>query len=284
MNEDARGFEDLVGTADDHGSCYFDGSEFALRAAIEEEHYWHVHRRRIIAGELERFTGTSRAGLLELGCGIGTVATHLNRAGFEVDYADVFGRALELAVQRARVALGAAARPRRFLRVDVTQSIPRGYRGLLLFDVVEHLPDDDRVMRNIREALSGAADAFVMITVPAFPGLWSPWDDLEKHKRRYTRAQAVDLLERCGFDVMRATYLFAPLFFAAAAMKGVRSLRGAFGGDAQARRITDLTEGRNSPLLNRIMLGALGLEKSWLARGRLPFGTSVLAIGRPRGS
>ena len=278
-------YEDLVGDAGDHaGDDYFDGTEFAIRRDIEDAHYWHVHRRRVIAGELSRFVAPEASGrLIELGCGIGTVATHLNAAGYHVDYSDVFGRGLEIARDRARAALGGAADERHFYRIDITRPIPKieQHDGAMLFDVIEHLPDDDLVMSNVREGLHKSG-AFVMVTVPAFQMLWSPWDDIEKHKRRYTKSQLVDLLQRTGFDPVRVTYFFGPLFFAALGMKGVRLLRRGLGLERQAQDISELTEGKSHPALNVAMLGALSPERAMLSVGSLPLGTSILAIARKR--
>src|SRR5262245_2622859 len=109
-------FEDLMPEGDHSADAYFDGSEFALRAAIERDHYWHVHRREVIRRELARFRPAAACGrLIELGCGIGTVATHLNEHGYAVDYADAFGSALEIAAALCRERLG--AHDRRFVRM-----------------------------------------------------------------------------------------------------------------------------------------------------------------------
>jgi SAM-dependent methyltransferase len=280
----AAEYEDLVGRDEDAGRDDFDGREFEHRASWEESHYWHVHRRRVIRGELQAFAAPRDCGrLVEIGCGIGTVATHLNQHGYEVDYSDIFGRALRLARARAREKLGAAVERRRFVRLDAAERLPiDAYTGALLFDVIEHLPDDERVMRNVRAALGDRAGAFVMVTVPAFRLLWSPWDDVEKHKRRYTRGELEDLLRRTGFEVARTTYFFGPLFFAALAMKGLRTVRSALRGQAPARDISELTESANVAVLNRLMLGVLEPERLWLGRGELPFGTSILAIARAR--
>jgi 2-polyprenyl-3-methyl-5-hydroxy-6-metoxy-1,4-benzoquinol methylase len=276
-------FEDLIGAPADAGAEYFDRSEYTFRASFEDTHYWHVHRRRVIAEELRSFAPPSNARLLELGCGIGTVATHLNGLGFHVDYSDVYGEALQLAAARARARLGSVVDERRFLRMDVTDKVQaRGYSGMMLFDVVEHLPDDEKVMRNVREALAAVPDAFVMVTVPAFQSLWSPWDNVERHKRRYTRDQLVALLERTGFSVARSTYFFVPLFFAAWAMKGLRTVRRAVGEVATPTKITQLTEARNDERLNKVLLSVLGPERRWLERSSLPLGTSILALARCR--
>lgn len=277
-------YEDLDRRGQDAGEPYFDAEEFAIRRNIEETHYWHVHRRRVILSELRAFVPPERCGpLVELGCGIGTVATHLNAHGYRVDYADVFSKALEIAAECARAKIGPAVEARRFIRVDITSGVPReGHEGVLLFDVIEHLPDDEHVLASARDALRGTPNAFVVVTVPAFQFLWSPWDDVERHKRRYTRSELVTLLERVGFDVVRSTYFFAPLFFAATGMKCVRAVRSALAGPTVARRIDDLTESKTIEPLNRVMLAVLSGERKLLPERSLPFGTSILAIGRLR--
>ena len=174
-----------------------------------------------------------------LGCGVGTVATYLNRLGLCVDYADVHAEAL----RRARERAGEAARGRRFTRVDITRGLPPGnHRGVLLLDVLEHLPDDRAVLRAVHAALAGRPDAFVLFTVPAFRQLWSPWDDLEKHKRRYTLGEARALAAETGYTIERASYFFFPLFFAAAAVKGLRVARRAIAGPPPPPRFDHLPE------------------------------------------
>lgn len=277
-------YEDLLGQPDDAGREYFDGEEFALRADIEQSHYWHVHRRGIILDQLRKFIAPEACGrLVEIGCGIGTVATHLNEHGYCVDYSDVYGNALEIAAKRARDKLGRLTDERRFLRMDVTSGLPlKLWSGIMLFDVLEHLPDDQGTLEHVHEALGSASDGFVVLTVPAFQFLWSPWDDVEKHKRRYTLESLTAVLGRSGFDVVQSTYFFGPLFFAALGMKGVRLAKNAIAGGQAARGIGDLTESKNIEALNRVMLGVLAGERRWLDRGTLPLGTSIFVIARRR--
>lgn len=272
------GYEDLVDEGVSTPQEYFDGREFGIRASLEDSHYWHVHRRRVLARELRAYGVAKEARLMELGCGIGTVSTFLNQEGYHVDYSDIYQGALSVAQDRAELALGAGARDRRYVRMDITQPLACGsYRGFLLLDVIEHLPDDEGVMRNVAGALDDHPDAFTLVTVPAFQLLWSPWDDMEKHKRRYTKRQLTALLERCGFEVARTTYFFAPLFFAALGMKVLRGLRGE---QPAAQDISDMTEAKNVASLNRVMLAALAPERAWLPTGSLPLGTSIMAIAR----
>jgi SAM-dependent methyltransferase len=268
------------------GADYFDSSEFSLRATIEDTHYWHVHRRAVLLDALRGFAPPEAAGrLLEIGCGIGTVTTYLNEHGYTVDYGDFFPNAVGIAKERATARLGEkVASERRFLQVDATKPLPfKDYQGVFLLDVIEHLPDDMLVLENVRRMLDHAPGAFVFVTVPAFQFLWSPWDDVEKHKRRYTKKQLESLLDRAGFEVARSTYFFTPLFFAAAGVKGLRAVRSAIARGPEAGHIRDLAESKNVDSLNKLVTFVHGPERRWLgARRALPFGTSLLAIARAR--
>ncbi len=270
-------------TAEGSGHEYFDESEFAERETLEHSHYWHLHRRQVLLRELAAFMPASKCGpLLEIGCGIGTVTTFLNENGYSVDYADYFSAALVIAKRRAQQRLGRSADERIFTRVDLTAplGLERRYSGILLLDVIEHLPDDARVLMHVGAALD--TGGFVIVSVPAFQSLWSPWDDVEKHKRRYTRQSLARVLEGAGFEVLRKTYFFAPLFFAALGMKVLRTLRQAGLGAAPVASMGELTEAKNVDALNRLMLGLLSPERRWLPTHSLPLGTSVLAIARKR--
>jgi 2-polyprenyl-3-methyl-5-hydroxy-6-metoxy-1,4-benzoquinol methylase len=272
-----------VGDAD--ADRYFAAGEFRARDRWEERHYWHLHRRMVLRRALGRVALPSGARLIEVGCGVGTVATYLNEHGYRVDYADVHEDALDRARRRARERLGAGADDRRFVRLDVTaEPPPPGYQGVLLLDVLEHLPDDLGVLRRIGESLAPAGPpACLVLTVPAFPALWSRWDEAEHHQRRYTRRQLCAVAEAAGFRIERATHFFLPLFAPAWAVARLQSRRRkTLGPSAAAADPTTLVEFQHGVRLSRLMLPVLGPERWWLARGNLPFGTSLLLVARPR--
>jgi SAM-dependent methyltransferase len=265
---------------------YFDPTEFEHRASIEDGHYWHVHRRAVLVEAVRALWPPETTGrLIELGCGIGTVATHFNQNGYVVDYGEYFENAIAIAKTRAVRKLGeAGAEKRKFLKVDVTQPLTMtGYQGAFLLDLIEHVPEDELALRHVREMIGDAPNGFVVVTVPAFQFLWSPWDDVERHKRRYSKRGLESVLDRAGFDVVRTTYFFTPLFFAAAGVKTLRTLREAVAPAPKASHMSELTESTNVPLLNRVVVGAHLPERMWLAARRtLPFGTSLLALARTR--
>jgi SAM-dependent methyltransferase len=262
---------------------YFEPDDVATLAATEGSHYWHLARCKVILDALPRVGGDAR--LLDIGCGPGTTTTFFNGNGFTVDYADVHPEALTLARSLAEAELGADATSRlRFLQLDICRDpVPSGYAGVLLLDVIEHLPDDIAALRNVRSGLN-PGDRLV-VTVPAFPSLWSRFDEIAKHKRRYTVTTARSAIEAAGFDVERATYFFSPLFVASGAVKLAREVRMKLPARWRAREsgsLEGLMETRTSPLITKTLVSVLAFERPIISRWRLPFGTSVLCLARAR--
>lgn len=263
---------------------YFDPAEFSLRADIEDAHYWHLHRREVLLDALKAACPNRAAHLVEVGCGIGTVTSHLNANGFNVDYAEIHQAGLDIARERAVARMGPRlVDQRRFLRLNIqTELLPRRYTGALMCDVLEHLPDAKLALENLRQGLLDEPGAFVLLSVPAFQFLWSPWDEIEKHKCRYTADTLRSVADAAGFEVSRSTYFFSPLFFAALGVKGLRQGRALLSPPKQAESISDLAESKSIAVVNRLALAALKPELSWLRKRDLPLGTSLLAVLKPR--
>lgn len=66
------------------------------------------------------------------------------------------------------------------------------------FEVLEHIEDDLGALR----AWGGRVrrHGYVMISSPAFPARWGPFDSFAGHFRRYERQQFSDLLTAAGFE------------------------------------------------------------------------------------
>ena len=237
---------------------YFNPDELKHLASYEGDHYWHLARRELIDLVLR---GLSSGPALDVGCGPGTLTTFLNERGHRVDYADVHPEALRL----ARVS---APNDREFLELDIVTAVPPRYATILLLDVIEHLSDDVAALRNARAACDR-----VLVTVPAFPVLWSAWDEAADHKRRYTRATLRRSLDAAGFRVDRIGYFFAPLFVASGAVQLVRKFR-----PPSTDGLEGLAETKTSPMVTRAACAVLGLERPFARAGLVPFGTSLFAV------
>ena len=65
-----------------------------------------------------------------------------------------------------------------------------------LFDVIEHLPSPDALLREVRRVV--ADDGVVVVTVPAHSWLWGEEDDYAGHHRRYNRKRLVAEMAAAG--------------------------------------------------------------------------------------
>ena len=102
---------------------------------------------------------------------------------------------------------------------------PRARFDLALFlDVLEHVEDDGAFLGAIvRDRL--ALEARVLVSVPAWPALFSAHDRALRHRRRYRPAAARAVLEAAGLRIERSGGLFHSLLIPRAARKALEGLR-----------------------------------------------------------
>ena len=88
---------------------------------------------------------------------------------------------------------------------------------VLMMDVLEHVDDD----RGLLRLYSGKvpAGAHFLVTVPAFPFLWSGHDVFLEHKRRYRLPGIEAAMRDAGLAVVRGAYFFGLVFPLAAAVR-----------------------------------------------------------------
>ena len=232
-----------------------------LLAPLRANHFWFEHRRRRILETAEAcLRGVARPRVLELGCGDGDVL-----AAFA-------GRFWSVGLERNLDDL-AAARQSRHLRVVAGEGAapPFSQRFDLvgLFDVVEHVEDDAGLLRHA--ARFAAPGAWILVTVPADPRLWTTLDEYAGHFRRYGREDLEQLFARAHLDVRSIVPLFRvlwPLARAKAALLGRRPIT-----DPQAQY-------RVAPMANRLLAASLALEASLYGASESGLGTSWLAAAR----
>ncbi len=148
-----------------------------------------------------------------------------------------------------------------------------------MFDVLEHMPDDHLVLTDLRKML--ADDGRLVITVPAYPSLWSYFDVAAKHARRYTQESLRAVLEATGYEVQQVSYFMAlsfPLVWLTRRLAKNDPLP-----EAEALDERVVSELRIVPVVNGLAAAALSLEARWVGTGhQLPFGTSLMAVARKK--
>jgi SAM-dependent methyltransferase len=189
---------------EDEPVSYLEGGH-ALCFECEERSFWFGHRNRCVCALLQRYPPAGA--LFDIGGGNGIVSRALRDAGWDV-------------VLVEPGAIGARNAARRGIATVVCATLRSAHfpdaalPAVGLFDVLEHIADDEEFLRECRRVLVPRGRLY--LTVPAFRWLWSDDDVQAGHFRRYALNEVETLLRKTGFRPLAATFLFsflpAPLF------------------------------------------------------------------------
>jgi len=259
--------QDGIWRGDPRSAVSYPDEGNALFLDIEERSFWFRHRNRCITAAVKRYRPSGP--VVDVGAGNGFVARGLETAGFEVI-------AVEPGLSGAR-----AARNRGIRRVicgtfEDIGFAPSSLPAVGLFDVLEHVRDDGRLLGMVSAAL--VPQGLVYLTVPAYQALFSSEDVAAGHFRRYTIRSLTDVVMRSGFQVEYGTYFFAPLPLPI--LLG-RTLPSRLGIAQSKNAIAAESEHSGGGALRYGLEWALSLEARRIARGRyVPFGSSCLIVAR----
>jgi SAM-dependent methyltransferase len=187
-----------------------DPSNFEMLSKVEAEHFWFVVRNELIVGLIDTFFPDARQ-FLEVGCGTGSVLQAI--AGSRPWNRLVGAELHPSGLVHARTRLPSNVE---FVQMDARMIPGCDIFDLVgAFDVLEHIADDEGVLRGMRAATQ--IDGGIIVAVPQHPWLWSRADDIAHHQRRYRRGELEAKLIRSGFEVLFTssfTALLLPLMIA----------------------------------------------------------------------
>lgn len=231
----------------------------------EERQWWYAGMRSIALALLDKalLGAPTHRRFLDAGCGTGNNLLHLQERGQAVG--------IELSEDALRFCRtrGVAA-----VRGSVLE-LPFGsgrFDGVTSFDVIYHLwvQDDRAAVAEMARVLKPGG--LLLVRVPAFRVLWGAHDEAVHSRHRYTRGELVALFDACGLEVLRTTYCNFFLFPLLVARRTLDRATGRHGSDVQFLPAP----------LERAFRAVLELEARLVRRLSLPFGTSVVALGRKR--
>jgi SAM-dependent methyltransferase len=139
--------------------------------------------------------------ILEMGVGMGAVGANLAERG---DYVGVEPDETSRAVASSRI--GDAGRVVASLdELDDDRSFDLG----CAFEVLEHIADDAGALTEWVQRVEPGGH--FLVSVPADPHRFGPWDELAGHLRRYTKTDLAKLFEAAGLQVVDVQYYGYPL-------------------------------------------------------------------------
>lgn len=164
----------------------------------EEKHFWFIVRKEFIFENIVKFIGLNEK-IIEIGAGTGNVSRFLQKKGYNnisvgemhlngLKYAQTYG--IENCYQ--------------FDLLDAP--FEKEFDVVCMFDVLEHIEADEEALHNVSKILNKKGK--IILTVPAHMWLWNRDDAVAGHKKRYTKKQLIEILERNGFEILFARYFF----------------------------------------------------------------------------
>jgi SAM-dependent methyltransferase len=239
---------------------------------LEKTHWWFIGRRRIVNAVLSRYLEYDPDRLImDVGCGFGGMLEGLSRHGHAMG--------MEIDLKSARLCKERGYDPI-CLGSGYTLPIQENTLDLItLFDALEHIEDDRKVITQCAAALKPAGH--LLITVPAYQFLFAENDRVAHHLRRYTLSDLKRKVHAAGLKTLKGSYynflLFPPILCAVMLLKAKQALRGPLPpGRTGATNLSYRYPGPVHSLLRKIFC----LESRLLTRLSAPFGHSIVLLAR----
>ncbi len=240
--------------------------EYAIMYQVEDHHWWYRGMARITRALLDRrYRPGVGLRILDAGCGTGgAMASYLRDYG-EVMGFDFAGEALHFCRLRGATRLARAS-------VVEIPFADESFDLVVSFDVLceRAVRSDLAALREFYRVL--VPGGRVLLRLPAYDWLRGRHDVAVHIQHRYTRGEIARRLQDAGFQVEYLSYANMFLFPAALVKRTAERVL------ARQEGPSDLT--LNVGPLNGLLEAVLLVEARLIARQRLPFGLTVIAIGR----
>lgn len=260
-----------------HRESEYDSANFAILMQMQTRHFWYRGRHMFLLNALRQTVnrfGAGRRSAVDLGGGCGGwvrylleqapgLVDELALADSSLSALEFAGSVLDHSVSRYHVDL---------LRLGWVER----WDVVFLLDVLEHLSQDQDVLRQIQAALRPGG--LLLVTTPALSLFWSYNDEFAGHQRRYGRRDFRTLAFDAGFRLVRTRYF---MFFLSPLVVLSRMQRPPANMTHREKR--DLLMRTHRVLawpLNEALALAFAAETplGWFLP--FPFGTSILGVFR----
>lgn len=234
---------------------------------LEHTHWWNLARREIIFHFLAFYCpDLCHVHVLDIGSGSGSYLEVLEERGILAEAHDSSEKAITYIKQKCKSKVLQKKFPD-----DYQENGQLKYDVVLLLDVLEHIENDALAVTTAIKLVKKGG--LLLITVPSCKKMWSGYDILAHHFRRYCMGEMKDLLEIEGVRIKKISYfstVLFPLIFL------VRVIEGRFFNKNDDQNI--FRPHFVPQVLNAILFHIFNFEKYILRFSNLPFGSSIIAI------
>lgn len=226
----------------------------------ENTYFWHQAKRHLV----KQFLPVSQnLKILDIGCGAGKLVEDLSQRH------QVWG--LDKSIQAVKFC------KKRGLTTVYQDSFPafkktqQKFDLITSLDVLEHVSDDKKALKKIKSFLY--KNGHVIITVPAYPWLFSYWDKILGHHRRYSKKVLNDVISQSGLKIIKLSYIFSFLLLPVIFFRLIRSQ--VFKSSKPQSDFIDLPK-----FIHQLLFALSCFEQFLLRYINLPFGLSIVVVAQ----
>lgn len=203
--------------------------------------------------------------ILEIGCG----------TGYNLDELQKWGKVFGIDINQQAVKLAQEKGFNVVIKNVNKDALPKNnFHSICLFDVLEHIENDRKLIQNIFNILN--YNGYLFLTVPAYSFLFSSHDKAMNHVRRYNIKKLISILEENGFFIIKKGYwnslLFFPIFINRMLKKILILINQK---DKYKSEVKPLPR-----ILNHIFYKILLFESNLINIVKLPWGLSIFIVAK----
>ncbi|MBP7859463.1 class I SAM-dependent methyltransferase [Patescibacteria group bacterium] len=229
-------------------------------AHIEDNYWWFKQKRHFISLLIKKYSKENKEKIiLDCGCGTGKTMKMLEQ------YGKVFGTDFDTDCIQYCNDRGIKNVFKSDLNIKLETN--QKFDLIVITDVLEHIEKDKFAFNALVDHLN--TNGLIVISVPAHSWMFSYWDKLLHHKRRYSKKMLSDLLKQNkNIEIKQIGYFNLLSFFPALISRYIIS-----------KIIPSKTEFKSvNPILNNILF-KMGKIDNFLAKtSPLYFGLSLFAV------
>lgn len=240
---------------------------------LEKNNFWFISRNNLILFLLKKFRPNFK-NLLEIGCGTGFVLKMIaeNFQNSNILGTEIYESVVKIAKKRL-----IKLKNIKIFKMDARKMKQNNkYDIVAAFDVIEHIKEEAIVLNNIYKSLK--QNGLLIITVPQHKFLWSIYDEIGFHQRRYSIKYVKFILSKNKFKIDYSTSFnsfLLPIMFLSRFLNKFKNIN----------NYDILHELKLGKTLNFLFKKILEFELFLIKRGiRIKFGGSLVIVASKKNS